>query len=171
MKKFGWNEIEFPDDSFGHWHQEADDQGRRYNSAELSQGCSCCKKHGADCPGKRRRGHHIKEGETECDGRCPTGFRKCRSSSTANQEYVVWNPERIDRIEIIDGPPSLVGLGQVRLSIDFQCISAGLRLVCDCFGSVLTHRTTGSMKTARRWLHSNAVSSVRSRDRVRHLRG
>jgi hypothetical protein len=81
-----------------------------YNSA-FSAGCSCCPKHGTDCPGSVGRGHHPPPGVPQCRGRCRCGFRICPRANTAFEEFAIYNPERIDRIEIVDGPAGLIGLG------------------------------------------------------------
>lgn len=50
-------------------------------------------------------------GQTPCMGRCPAGFRRCPIANSALEEFAVWNAERITEIEIVAGPPELVGYG------------------------------------------------------------
>jgi hypothetical protein len=45
-------------------------------------------------------------------GRCPTGFDKCPVAWSALEEFAIANTERISEIEIVEGPPDLVGYGQ-----------------------------------------------------------
>ena len=74
-------------------------------------GCPCCPEHGEDCPGHTLRGHSPLAGTTPCLGRCAAGFRKCPRANSAFEEFCVYNTERIDHIEIVDGPAGLIGYG------------------------------------------------------------
>lgn len=51
-------------------------------------------------------------GVQPCSNRCAAGFRKCPRANSAFEEFCIYNPERIDQIEIIDGPSGLVGFGR-----------------------------------------------------------
>jgi hypothetical protein len=82
----------------------------RYNSA-FSAGCSCCRTHGGECPGSPENNHRPLPGQEPCMGRCPTGFRNCPVANTSFEEYALANTERISHIEIVAGPPGLVGYG------------------------------------------------------------
>jgi hypothetical protein len=94
----------------------------RYNSAH-SAGCPCCPEHGEDCPGSPKKRHFVPPGVTPCEGRCRTGFRVCPRANSAWEEFCVFNPARIDQIEIIDGPEELIGFGREFWGVD--------RGVCD----------------------------------------
>ena len=82
-----------------------------YNSA-YSAGCPCCETHGTECPGCPENGHNVPPGVDPCQGRCRTGWRRCPRANSCFEEYCIYNPARIDRIEIVDGPRPLIGLGR-----------------------------------------------------------
>lgn len=109
-----WHEQEIPDliktDSMKAAAAAAGMERIDYNSA-YSRGCPCCPEHGEDCPGHTLRGHSPLAGARPCLGRCPAGFRKCPLANSAFEEFCVYNPDRIDHIEIVDGPAGLIGYG------------------------------------------------------------
>eukprot|EP01047_Picozoa_sp_COSAG01_P003854 COSAG01_NODE_120_length_25409_cov_20.648572_2_plen_1795_part_00 len=98
----------------------------RYNSAH-SAGCPCCPDHGEDCPGSPKNGHIVPHGVTPCEGRCRTGFRVCPRANSAWEEFCVFNPARIDHIEIIDGPEELIGFGKEFWDKDPHLCGAAVR--------------------------------------------
>ena len=89
----------------------------RFNSAH-SGGCTCCPRHGEDCPGSPVNGHRPMPGTIPCEGRCKVGFRVCKSANSSWEEFCVHNPSRITQIEILDGPGELVGYGREHWSTD-----------------------------------------------------
>eukprot|EP01046_Picozoa_sp_COSAG06_P038324 COSAG06_NODE_4412_length_4289_cov_1.720764_2_plen_974_part_00 len=94
-----------------------------YNSA-FTAGCSCCKVHGAGCPGSPEKGHyHQPPGQEPCTGRCETGTR-CKTANSSREEFCIWNPSRIDRIKIVEGPEELVGYGEQLWDADPQTLRA-----------------------------------------------
>ena len=94
-----------------------------YNSA-FTAGCSCCKDHGAGCPGSPEKGHHHQPpGQDPCKGRCETGNR-CKTANSSREEFCIWNPSRIDRIKIVEGPKDLIGYGEQLWDADPQTLRA-----------------------------------------------
>jgi hypothetical protein len=98
----------------------------RYNSA-YSRGCDCCPVHGENCPGHPDRGHKFQMGQQPCLGRCKTGLRNCPRANSTFEEFCVFNPSRIDRIEIVDGPSELVGFGRELWGSDRDALDVALR--------------------------------------------
>jgi hypothetical protein len=99
----------------------------RYNSA-FSPGCSCCKIHGENCPGNPEKDPRINlpPGKEPCDGRCPTGMNTCPVAITSFEEFCVANPDRVDQIQIIDGPAELVGYGKELWGASQEVLSESL---------------------------------------------
>ena len=83
-----------------------------YNSAYSGPGRDCCAVHGENCPGTPSKGHPFQMGEQACSGRCRAGVRQCPRANCSFEEFCIFNAERIDQIEIIDGPSELVGFGR-----------------------------------------------------------
>ncbi len=93
-----------------------------YNSA-FTAGCSCCKVHGAGCPGHPEKGHyHQQPGQEPCKGRCETGGIRCKTANSSREEFCIWNPNRIDRIKIVEGPKELIGYGEQLWDADPQTL-------------------------------------------------
>jgi hypothetical protein len=98
----------------------------RFNSAH-SPGCPCCLRHGDECPGSFEKGHFVPAGVEPCTGRCRTGFRICPKANSAWEEFCVFNPSRIDHIEIVDGPAELIGFGREFWGLNMHTRTAALR--------------------------------------------
>jgi hypothetical protein len=99
-----------------------------YNSA-YTAGCSCCKKHGAGCPGSPKNDHHVPDGVEPCEGRCGAGRGPCKTANSCWEEYCIWNPDRIDHIKIVEGPPELLGYGEKFWDEDADTLQAELAKV------------------------------------------
>lgn len=85
----------------------------RYNSAFSGPGCPCCPIHGINCPGSPNKGHRPLPGVEPCEGRCrAAAIRTCPKANVSFEEFCVFNPARIDHIEVIDGSEELIGFGR-----------------------------------------------------------
>ena len=98
----------------------------RFNAA-YSPGCACCPTHGIECPGHPENGHNQQPpGAVPCKGRCKTGWRQCPHANSTFEEFCIGNPDRIDQIRIVDGPPELVGFGEALWGADQAALDAVL---------------------------------------------